>query len=89
MDIRFGEKSWGQDVIAALLGDFLPYIAAAGAAIAAIVVAYFKGGAAAKAKAETRGLRETIKAHEARNEADDSANAEPDPHGKLRDDWSR
>ena len=41
-----------------------------------------------RAKRDLADAKETIKAHEVRNEVDDRVAREPDARGKLRADWS-
>lgn len=57
-------------MISALLGDLWPYLIAALAALAGGAGLYLKGGSNAKAKAETRDLREHIATREKIDEAD-------------------
>ena len=73
----------------AILAAFWPYIAGAVAFIAGALGIYAKGRSDAKAKRKASDLKETIKAHEARNEVDTDAAAAPDPRQRLRDDWKR
>lgn len=52
------------DLISGLVPNLWGYLAAAGAAIAAIAGVYFKGRADAKAKADLRDLKKTVKGAE-------------------------
>ena len=72
-------------MIDALLGPFLPYIAGAIAAVVALLAAYFKGGANAKAKAENKALNGDLQAHERMNDAPTLRNSsDADRIGWLR-----
>ena len=62
-------------MIAALFSDFLPYIIAAGAALAGIIGVYFKGRGDAKAKAQNAALKADAKATERMNDAPTLRNA--------------
>lgn len=57
-----------------LISGFLPhvwgYIAVAGVALAGLAGVYVKGRADAKAKADTKAMKEDMKAHARINEAD-------------------
>jgi hypothetical protein len=72
-----------------LTGDLGKWVAGAFLALIGALGLYAKGRSDATARAETKGLRETIKAHEVRDEIDAAAAADPDPHQRLREKWSR
>ncbi len=57
-------------MIAALMAELWPYLITAMAALAGGVGLYLKGGSNAKAKAETRDLREHIETRERIDDAD-------------------
>lgn len=57
-------------ILSKLIGPIWGYVAAAGAALLGILGAYVKGRRDAKAKAETKAMKEDLKAHERINEAD-------------------
>ena len=57
-------------MISALLGDLWPYLIAALAALAGGAGLYLKGGSNAKAKAETRDMREHIETRERMDDAE-------------------
>ena len=57
------------DLIPGLLPNVWGYIAAAGAALLGALGLYLKGRSDAKAKAETKAVKEDLKAHERINEA--------------------
>ena len=58
------------DLISGLLPNVWGYIAAAGVALLGLGGVYLKGRRDAKAKAETKAMKEDLKAHERINEAD-------------------
>ena len=58
------------DLISGLLPNVWGYIAAAVTALLGILGVYVKGRRDAKAKAETKAMKEDLKAHERINEAD-------------------
>lgn len=57
------------DLLSGLLPNVWGYLAAAGAALLGALGLYFKGRSDAKAKAETKAVKEDLKAHERINEA--------------------
>lgn len=61
------------DILIQMLGPIWPYIAAAGAAVIGLVLAYLRGGANANAKAEKRDMQEEIATHERITAADTGA----------------
>lgn len=65
------------------IGGAWKYIAA-GLGFAAT---YLKGRSDAKAKADLRNAKETIEAHEVRNEVDNRIATERDVKQRLRDKW--
>ncbi len=69
--------------------SFIPWewLAVAGAALAAVITAWFGGARSAKTKAENKSLKETVKSHEIRNEVENRVASEPDPRQRLRDRW--
>lgn len=71
--------------------SFLPleWLAGIGVAIAALVATWFGGRKAAKSDAKIKDLKSEIQAHEARNDAEDAAAADPDPRERLRERWRR
>lgn len=72
-----------------ITGTLWPYIAAALAAMAGLIVAYAKGHRDAKSAARTDNLKREVKAHEARKDAETAADAAADPRDGLRRDWHR
>ncbi len=71
-------------MIAMWLTRFAPAIMIAAAAVAALMLAYYRGAENARLRAELETLRSTIEAEEIRREADDRAASDPDPVGRLQ-----
>ena len=67
----------------------LSWLWAALAGAVGLLAVWFGGRRSAKTAANLDAAKETIKAHEVRNEVETDVAAEPDPRKRLRDDWSR
>ncbi len=74
-------------ILIEMLGPVWPFIAAAGAAVIGLVLAYVRGGSNAKAKVRAKKDRETIKSHEVRNEVEDDVARGGPARDRLRSDW--
>jgi hypothetical protein len=57
-------------ILELITGNLLPYIIAAGAAVLAIIGAYFKGGANARAKRAVKDAKADQQSHERMNNAE-------------------
>lgn len=66
-------------MIGALLGDFWPYLIAAGGAVAAFVAAYFKGRGDGKAKERAKSTERRLKTIEEVREHARDAETQDDP----------
>ena len=72
-----------------MIGLDLGWLWAALAGLAALVGAWVAGRRSGAVRAENKGLRDTVEAHEVRNEVDNRIAAERDARKRLHDDWSR
>jgi hypothetical protein len=67
----------------------LSWLWAALAGAVGLLAVWFGGRRSAKTAAKLDAAKETIKAHEERNEVEADVAADPDPRKRLRSDWSR
>ena len=72
-----------------VIGLDLGWLWAALAGLAALVGAWVAGRRSGAVRAENKGLRDTVEAHEVRNEVDNRIAAERDARKRLHDDWGR
>ena len=72
-----------------MIGLDLGWLWAALAGLAALVGAWVAGRRSGAVRAENKGLRDTVEAHEFRNEVDNRIAAERDARKRLHDDWGR
>ena len=72
-----------------MIGLDLGWLWAALAGLAALVGAWVAGRRSGAVRAENKGLRDTVEAHEVRNEVDNRIAAERDARKRLHDDWGR
>lgn len=79
-------------MISALFGDLIPYIVAAVLAVIGLLgygkAKEIKGRKAADAKRDAADAKETIKAHEVRDEVEADVSRGGDARDRLRADWS-
>lgn len=78
-------------MIAALFGDLIPYIVAALAALAGLwgfgKIKRREGVTTERAKRDAQDAKETIKAHEVRNEVEADVSRGGNARDRLRADW--
>lgn len=73
-----------------LITSIIPWewIGGAVAALVAVLGVWTAGRRSGSVRAENKGLRAEVEAHEVRNEVDNRIATEHDAHKRLRDQWS-
>lgn len=70
-----------------IVGPFAGWIAGAVGAFVLLLGAWWSGKRSGAVRAENKGLRDTAKGYEVRNEIDNRVAGERDARDKLRTDW--